>query len=67
MQSTTADLVRAVSTRSGYGSLLCTTVADIEKFKFLNFLKDLEAEIWLVYVIDHGGPRQSGFDTIGLL
>ena len=35
--------------------------------EFLEFLKDLETETWLVYVIDHGGPRQSGFDTIGLL
>ena len=39
MQSITADLVRVVSTRLGYYSLLCTTVADIEKFQFLDFLK----------------------------
>ena len=44
---------------------MCTTVADIEKFKFLDFLKVFEAETWVMYVIDHGGPRQSGFDTIG--
>ena len=56
-----------VSTRLGYCSLLCTTVADIEKFKFLDFLKDLKAETWLVYVIDHGGPRQYGVDMVGLL
>ena len=43
------------------------SIADIEKFEFLDFLKDLETETWLVYVIDHGGPRQSGFDTLGLL
>ena len=56
-----------VSTWSGYCNLLCTTVADIDKFQFLDFLKELEAENWVMYVIDHGGPRQSGFDTIGLL
>ena len=42
-------------------------IADIEKLEFLDFLKDLETETWLGYVVDHGGPRQSGFDTIGLV
>ena len=56
-----------ISTCSDYCNLLCITVADIEKFQFLDFLKDLEDETWLVYVIDNGDPRQCGFDTIGLL
>ena len=56
-----------VSTRSGYCSLLCTSVADIEKVQFFDFLKVVEAETCVMYVIDHDGPRQHGFDTIGLL
>ena len=56
-----------VTTRSDYCSLLCTTVANIEKSQFLDFFKVFEAETWLVYVVEHGGPRQGGFDTIGLL
>ena len=67
MQLTMADLVSMVSTQSGYCNLLCTTVTDIEKSHFLDFIKELEAETWVVYVIDHCGPRQHGFDTIGLL
>jgi len=39
-----------VLTRSGYCSLLCTTVADIEKFQFLDFLKVFEPETWVMYV-----------------
>ena len=52
-----------VSTRSGYCSLLCITVADIEKFQFLDFSKVFEAETWVMYVIDHSRPRQHGFDS----
>ena len=64
---TTADLVRMVSTQSGYCSLLCTTVADIEKFQFLDLLKVFEPETWVMHVIDHGGLRQHGFDIVGIL
>ena len=56
-----------VSTRWGYCSLLCTTVADIEMSQFLDFFKVFEAESWLVYVIEHGGPRQHDFDMVQLL
>ena len=43
------------------------TVAYIEKFQFLDFLKVIEPETWVMYVVDHGGPRQHGFDMVGLL
>ena len=56
-----------VSTRSGYCSLLCTTVPDIEKSHFLDFLKVFEAETWVRCVVKHCGRHQHGFDTIGLL
>ena len=47
--------------------MLCTTVADKEKSQFVDFLKELEAETWAMYVVDHDGPRHHGFNMFGLL